>query len=154
MPDAPLWSDARIAALPSWSIIRASLVAAPRLAATLAPLGLTPTQFGVLVQLDNEPGLTQSALARRCLMSPQSMGELLPALETRGLVVRHARPGRGHPTPVHLTDAGREALTRATPAVEDADRAGSLGLDADERSTLTALLSRVTAALSDEVSGT
>jgi DNA-binding MarR family transcriptional regulator len=153
VPEAPLWSDARITALPSWSIIRASLVAAPRLAATLAPLGLTPTQFGVLVQLDNEPGLTQSALARRCLMSPQSMGELLPALESAGLVVRNARPGRGHPTPVHLTDAGRDVLARATPVVEEADRAEVLGLDAGELSTLTTLLSRVSAALSDQVSG-
>jgi DNA-binding MarR family transcriptional regulator len=72
MSQAPRWSEERIAALPSWAIIRASLLVAPRLAATLAPVGLSPTQFGVLVQLDHEPGLTQSALARRCLMSRQS----------------------------------------------------------------------------------
>jgi DNA-binding MarR family transcriptional regulator len=153
----PLWTDARISALPSWSIIRASLLVAPRLAATLAPVGLTPTQFGVLVQLDNEPGLTQSALARRCLMSPQSMGELLPALESSGHVVREAGPRRGRPTPVHLTEAGRAALVRATTLVEGADRPAALGLDPDELTTLTALLGRVTAAVAaagtDEVSG-
>ncbi|WP_018333811.1 MarR family winged helix-turn-helix transcriptional regulator [Actinomycetospora chiangmaiensis] len=140
MPE--LWSDERVAALPSWSVIRAHLLLAPRLARTLAPVGLSPTQFGVLVQLDNTPGATSSELARRCLMTPQSMSELLPGLETAGYLQRTAT-GRGRPAPVHLTDAGHEVLARATPLVEAADRAEALGLDPDELATLTTLLNRV-----------
>ena len=145
-----LWSDERVAALPSWSVIRTNLLLAPRLFRTLAPVGLSPTQFGVLVQLDNTPGATSSELARRCLMTPQSMSELLPGLETAGYVTR-TPAGRGRPAPVHLTDAGREVLARATPLVEQADRAENLGLEPDELATLTALLGRVAAAV--EVSG-
>nr|WP_246325932.1 MarR family transcriptional regulator [Actinomycetospora corticicola] len=117
---------------------------------TLAPVGLTPTQFGVLVQLDNTPGATSSELARRCLMTPQSMSELLPGLESAGYVER-AASGRGRPAPVHLTDSGRNVLARATPLVEEADRPEALGLDADELATLTGLLGRIARAV--EVSG-
>jgi DNA-binding MarR family transcriptional regulator len=137
-----LWTDERVAALPSWSVIRTHLLLAPRLARTLAPVGLSPTQFGVLVQLDNTPGATSSELARACLMTPQSMSELLPGLEAAGFVHR-AAAGRGRPAPVRLTGAGRDVLARATPLVEDADRPEALGLQPDELATLTALLNRV-----------
>jgi DNA-binding MarR family transcriptional regulator len=137
-----LWTDERVAALPSWSVIRTHLLLAPRLARTLAPLGLSPTQFGVLVQLDNTPGATSSELARACLMTPQSMSELLPGLEAAGHVRRDAT-GRGRPAPVHLTDAGREVLARATPLVEAADGPAALGLTTEELTTLTTLLHRV-----------
>ncbi|MCD2190442.1 MarR family winged helix-turn-helix transcriptional regulator [Actinomycetospora soli] len=146
MPE--LWSDERVAALPSWSVIRTHLLLAPRLARTLAAVGLSPTQFGVLVQLDNTPGATSSDLARACLMTPQSMSELLPGLEAAGYVER-TPAGRGRPAPVHLTAGGHDALARATPLVEDADRPEALGLDADELATLTTLLNRV----ADQVSG-
>ncbi|WP_433798889.1 MarR family winged helix-turn-helix transcriptional regulator [Actinomycetospora sp. CA-084318] len=145
MPE--LWTDERVAALPSWSVIRTHLILAPRLARTLAPVGLSPTQFGVLVQLDNTPGATSSELARACLMTPQSMSELLPGLEAAGYVER-AATGRGRPAPVHLTEAGHDVLARATPLVEHADRPEALGLDAEELAALTALLNRIAAQVS------
>ncbi|MDL5158605.1 MarR family winged helix-turn-helix transcriptional regulator [Actinomycetospora termitidis] len=142
-PVAPVWTDDRITDLTAWMLIRASLVFAPRLAHALAPTGLTPTQFGVLVQLENSPGIAQAALARRCLMTPQSMGEVLPALVDSGLVVRGTRSGRGHPIPVHITDAGRDLLLAATPAVEAANTSEALGLDPEERETLNRLLQKL-----------
>lgn len=142
-PPDPVWTDERITDLTAWMLIRASLVFAPRLAHALAPTGLTPTQFGVLVQLDNSPGIAQAALARRCLMTPQSMGEVLPALVEAGLVVRGTRSGRGHPIPVFITDPGRELLATATPAVEAANTPEALGLTPAERTTLNALLNKL-----------
>ena len=82
------------------------------------------------------------------------MGELLPALEASGHVAREAGPRRGRPTPVHLTGTGRAALARATTLVESADRPDAFGLDPDELAMLTALLARLTATVTDEVSGT
>lgn len=142
-PVAPVWTDERITDLTAWMLIRASLVFAPRLGQALAPTGLTPTQFGVLVQLDNSPGIAQAALARRCLMTPQSMGEVLPALVEAGWVVRGTRTGRGHPIPVYITDAGRDLLLAATPAVEASNTPEALGLEPTERETLNALLHKV-----------
>jgi len=44
---------------------------------------LTPTQFGVLAQLSIHPGLIQSELARRNLVRPQSVDELIRSLIDR-----------------------------------------------------------------------
>ena len=140
---APLWSTERVDALTSWTLIRAYLVKVPQFVQALQEVGLTPTQFGVLVQLDNTPGLSQAGLARRALMTPQSMGELLVSLERLGLVSRGPRPGRGHPIPVTLTGAGREALTRASPLVDAIDTAAAFGLTPAEKDTLNTLLHKV-----------
>ena len=140
--DEPIWSDERIAGIVGWTIIQAYLAFLPRLAAAVEPAGISPTQFGVLVQVDNRPGISQGELARRCWMTPQSMGQLLPALEERGLLRRGERRGRGHPIPVRLTDQGRAALRRVTPAVVRANSAAAMHLDDDEHAQLNALLRR------------
>jgi DNA-binding MarR family transcriptional regulator len=147
-PSAPAdiditWTDERIAAIVGWTLVRAYWAFVPRLAEALGPAGVSPTHFGVLVQLDNSPGSSQAALARRCSMTPQSMGELLPALEADGLVVRGRARGRGHPIPVYLTPAGTATLRRATPAVVELNSPEALGLDPDEQATLNRLLMKI-----------
>ncbi len=55
----------------------------------------------MLVQLDNSPGLSQAELARRSLLTPQSMGEVLVPPERAG-----CWPPTGVPIwlPVHAVD--------------------------------------------------
>jgi DNA-binding MarR family transcriptional regulator len=139
----PLWPTDRVDRLASWTLIRAYLVRVPLFVRALQPAGLTPTQFGVLVQLDNEPGLSQGQLARRALMTPQSMGELLVSLERLGYVTRGERAGRGHAVPVSLTPAGAAALAEATPLAEAANTAEAFGLTEEELATLNGLLHKV-----------
>src|SRR5215207_7711686 len=91
------WNAGLIDGLTSWTLTRAYRTRVPRIVQTLQAVDLTPTQFGVLVQLDSSPGLSQAELGRRLLMTPQSMGELLVSLERLGHVVRGPRPGPGHP---------------------------------------------------------
>ncbi len=105
-----------------------------------AEVGLGPTQFGVLAALATDPALGQGELARRNLVSPQSIGELIVSLENRGLVRRPAGTGRGRRRPVHLTDAGRDTLRRVAPAVRAINAPESLGLDAAEAVELNRLL--------------
>lgn len=149
-PDAPVWPDERIADLAGWTLVRTFLRFVPLFADALAPLGLSPTQFGVLVAVDNAPGIAQGSLARRCQMTPQSMGELLPGLEQAGWLVRGVARGRGHPIPVRITPAGRALLLEATPRVERVNAAPALGLDEGERRTLNALLTKMGDALDAE----
>ena len=142
-PAEPLWGSRRIDGLVSWTLIRAYLIRVPAFVRALRPAGLTPTQFGVLVQLDSTPDVSQRQLARRALMTPQSMGELLVSLERLGLVERGTRAGRGHAVPVHLTPAGAAALALATPLADQANTAASFGLTDEELATLNALLHKV-----------
>ena len=143
LPPAPLWDTERIDGLIGWTLIRAHLVRVPHFFHALQEVDLTPTQFGVLVQLDNSPGLSQAELARRCLMTPQSMGEVLVPLERTGYVQRGSTPGRGRPIPVSLTDQGRDALARATPLAVEINTPEAFGLTAVESHILNTLLHKV-----------
>lgn len=104
-------------AVAAWTVIRAGRELARRLATELAPMELTPVEFGVLVQLATAEELSQAELARAVGVRPQSMTALVGALGARGLLVRGAEPGRGRLSRLTLTPAGRELLSRAFPVV-------------------------------------
>lgn len=129
-----------IAALPAWTLVQAYHGIARRFGAAFAEAGLGPTQFGVLASLAADPGLGQGELARRSLVTAQSIGELIASLEARGFVERPPHPGRGRRRPVRLTDAGRHALERATPAVLAVNAPEALGLTGAEAIELNRLL--------------
>lgn len=112
-----------------------------------AAVDLTPTQFAILMHLDDDEGLTQAQLARRVLVRPQSMGALVTTLLTQGLVVRDGPGGRGRRSGVSLTDAGREALQRAWPAVRALNTPDALGLTPAQAAMLDESLIHVRTAL-------
>ncbi|WP_295661206.1 MarR family winged helix-turn-helix transcriptional regulator [uncultured Nocardioides sp.] len=126
-----------------WTLVRAYHRVAPLLRAVLGQAGLSPHQFGVLVQLSVEPDISQAALARRILITPQSMGAVLRQMEAAGLVSLSPSAGRGVPRPARLTDDGRRVLARTYPRVRELNAPESLGLTAEEARTLNRLLHRV-----------
>jgi DNA-binding MarR family transcriptional regulator len=144
----PGWSGGDPGAVTGWTLVRTHHVVARRFTETLARAGLTPTQFGVLVQVVSDPGLSQAELARRVLVTPQSVGELLTSLERLGHITRRRGP-RGTASVVRVTDSGRSALDRATPLVQAMNNPQALGLTPDEDTTLNALLHKVLAAMND-----
>ena len=144
-PDASGWSGGDPGAVTGWTLVRAHHQMARLFTETLAEVGLTPTQFGAMAHLATEPGLSQAEIARRVLITPQSIGELLASLERLGAVTRTpGRPGRAKT--VTLTATGRAALDRATVLVRELNAPESLGLTAEENTTLNALLHKVLAA--------
>ena len=77
--------------------------------------GLSVNQYTTLSVLDRRSGLSNAQLARRSLVSPQSMNEVLLTLEERGLVRRRAHPDHGRILQARLTAKGRRSLAAATP---------------------------------------
>ncbi|GAA4265310.1 MarR family winged helix-turn-helix transcriptional regulator [Frondihabitans peucedani] len=106
-----------IDAIAAWTVIRAARELARRLADSLEPLGLTPVEFGVLVQLAAADGLSQADLARAVGVRPQSMTGLVGGLDARALLTRGADRGRGRHSRIHLTDDGLALLAEAYPVV-------------------------------------
>ncbi|SIR75904.1 MarR family winged helix-turn-helix transcriptional regulator [Williamsia sterculiae] len=137
------WTDADIAALPAWTLVQAYHPVARRFHEIFAAEQLTPVQFGVLVQLSANPGVSQADLARTILVRQQSMAELLSALTERGLLTRDIENRHGRSVPLHLTAEGRQALQRAGAAVVDFNTTDRLGLTESEASTLNTLLHKV-----------
>jgi DNA-binding MarR family transcriptional regulator len=144
----PGWSGGDPGKVTGWTLVRTHHAVARRFTETLARAGLTPTQFGVLVEVIGGTTPSQAELARRVLVTPQSVGELLTSLERLGYITRLRGP-KGKASLVQVTDAGRAALDRATPLIQAMNSPRALGLTPQEDTTLNALLHKVLAAMSE-----
>jgi DNA-binding MarR family transcriptional regulator len=70
------------------------------------------SETAALARLDREGPTTSSALAKLEQITPQSMGVILSALESRGLIARRADPNDGRRIVMSLTRAGRDCVLR------------------------------------------
>jgi DNA-binding MarR family transcriptional regulator len=86
--------------------------------ARLGGLELSVQQYTALSVLCARPGLSNAQLARRSLIAPQSMLEVLAKLEARGLIRRNVDPEHGRILRAELTQKGRRLLAQADPAIE------------------------------------
>jgi DNA-binding MarR family transcriptional regulator len=108
--------------------------------------GLSVNQYTTLSVLDHRSGLSNAQLARRALVSPQSMNEVLLALERRGLVRRQAHPDHGRILQTRLTAKGRRVLAACDEGVTEVESTMLCNLSPSEQAALRhALLSGVRA---------
>jgi DNA-binding MarR family transcriptional regulator len=84
----------------------------------VAPYGLTTLQFTTLSVLSRHGApLSTSQLARRAFMTPQSMSEVIHALERKGLIKRDPHPNHRRTLPATLTAKGRRVLASCEESV-------------------------------------
>lgn len=112
--------------------------------------GLSVPEFTALSVLRARSGLSNAQLARRSLVTPQAMNQVLASLEDKGLVSRPQTPqtpnprsrGGGHhrARAATLTPAGRQAVRRAERAVDEVEALAFADLGAEERAALAGLL--------------
>ena len=131
----------------SYVIARLDRVLRRRLSAAVEPAGLTLPAYTALSVLRAQDGLSNAQLARRSLVTPQSMSEVLTLLVDQGYVRRRAEPGHGRIIRTELTKAGSRALERCDRAVDDVEQEMLGDLDADEVTTLRGVLIRCGRAL-------
>jgi DNA-binding MarR family transcriptional regulator len=107
----------------------------------LRPFGLTTLQYTTLSVLGarGQP-LSNAQLARRAYMTPQSMIEVIDALERKGLIRRGPHPNHRRVYPATLTAKGRRVLAACDVAVEEMEEEMLAELDTEERETLLASL--------------
>jgi DNA-binding MarR family transcriptional regulator len=84
----------------------------------LEPFGLSVPEYTTLSILHTVPGLSNAQLARRALITPPAMLEVLAMLERRDLVVRHADPEHGRIRRADLTDEGARTLRASARVIE------------------------------------
>ena len=90
-----------------------------RLLEILAPLELSIPQFTTLSVLKRRPGLSNAQLARRALILPQSMIQVIAALEQRLLVQRAPDPSHNRILQTRLTASGLALVERAEAATRE-----------------------------------
>ena len=112
------------------------------------PHGLTTLQYTTLSVLGarGQP-LSNAQLARRAYMTPQSMIEVIDALERKGLIRRDPHPSHRRVFPATMTAKGRRVLTACDAAVEEMEEEMLAGLSSEDRESLVAWLKRCVRAL-------
>lgn len=88
--------------------------------AALRPFELTTRQYWVLVQLDLEPELTSTELARQLDVSRQSLHEMIGSLERTGYLIR-APGATGRTRRLALTPLAVRNLPRLRRTLADAE---------------------------------
>jgi DNA-binding MarR family transcriptional regulator len=109
----------------------------------LEPLGLTPGQFAVLLELDTTDGLTQADLSVRLRVEQPSMAQTVARLRRNGFVQRSTHEGDRRATRLWLTDKARDALPPAVEAATRANERALRALDPEQAAALLAALQRL-----------
>ena len=81
-----------------------------------AGIDLTSEQWGVLVLLWNEGGVTQEELARHCCVDKSSMSRVLALMESKNLILRRVDPADGRRKIIRPSDKA-QALQRQSQRV-------------------------------------
>jgi DNA-binding MarR family transcriptional regulator len=110
---------------------------------SLAEHSVSPPQFGALVLIEANPGVSQSAVAAALRFDRSTLVQIIDRLEERGLVTREAsaRDRRSHA--LMLTDAGAETLQALKRAVQRHEDHMTHDLSADEKALLMDMLGRI-----------
>jgi DNA-binding MarR family transcriptional regulator len=104
----------------------------------LEPFGLTWPQYTALSVLARTSDLSNAQLARRTYVAPQSMLEVISALERAGYVER--APSRAHRRVLEtrMTSSGRAELSACDRAIDEMERDMLTGVPEERRPGLVA----------------
>lgn len=112
-------------------------------------IGLYRGQAILLIHLSREDGQTHSALAERLEITPAAVTKVIKRLEKLNYLERRADPADDRISRVFLKEEGRAVIHRIHEAFAQIDACVLGGFTPEEEATLTQLLRRVSANLSD-----
>ena len=145
--------SARVAPRISYVIGRLDRALRREIGALVARHGLTVPQYTALSILRDRAGLSNAQLARRSLVTPQSMNAVIAALEREGLVARSPAANHGRVLETEVTDAGLVVLAHCDEAVNEMESRMLADLDDEARdellTALTGCVHRLGAGLPD-----
>jgi DNA-binding MarR family transcriptional regulator len=126
-----------------YNLRRAQVAVFQNFAAVVGASELTPGQFGVLVVIDANPGLSQTQLGNALGIDRSTVVAVIDRLESRGLVARQPAPNDRRSHALYLSDSGNATLRRLTERVRAHEREIARDLSAEEQGRLIELLRRV-----------
>jgi MarR family transcriptional regulator, organic hydroperoxide resistance regulator len=108
--------------------------------AELAPLGVTPGQYGVLRCLWDENAQTAKKLADRLALDGSTITGILDRMEQKGLIEKQTDPRDRRAMQVMLTAKGKKLQKPVSEAIETANRKALDRLDGQEAQFLKGVL--------------
>lgn len=124
----------------SYVIGRLDHVLRRRISEIVEQHGLTVSQYTALSVLRARPGLSNAQLARRTLITPQSMNEVLAQLDSQKLVRRTPDPGHARAITTNLTARGEHVLAACDNEVDALEQDLLAGLHVSEVEQLQEML--------------
>ena len=110
---------------------------------------ITPVQYAAMVRISMHPGIDQITLAGLIAYDRTTIAGVVDRLVQKGFLSRQVSEKDKRARVLHMTDEGRAALEKLTPAVEEAQKVMLSGLDGDEASEFMRLLRKTTESLND-----
>lgn len=122
------------------------------LAARLLDHGFYAGQDQIMLSLNHEDGQTPGQLASRLGVRPPTITKTINRLQVQGFLDKRASETDARQAHIFLTESGREAIRDIEKSVRKTEKQAMKGLDKKEQKTLSKLLWRVEANLSEHVS--
>jgi DNA-binding MarR family transcriptional regulator len=111
--------------------------------ASFRDLDVTAPQFGTLLLIEANPGVSQSSVADALRFDRSTLVQIIDRLEGRGLVVRQMSPSDRRSNALRLTLTGTEVLAELKERAFEHEEIMARHLSAEERKTLIRLLERI-----------
>ena len=126
-----------------YNLRRAQVAVFQSFQAAVSPHDITPGQYGVLVMIKENEGLSQSDLGTAVGIDRSTMVAVIDRLESRGLVVRAPSPNDRRSYALRLSPEGEKLMDELTPRIQEHDQAMVGGLSAEEQAQLKDFLRRI-----------
>jgi MarR family transcriptional regulator, transcriptional regulator for hemolysin len=112
--------------------------------------GMTRAQWGILIWLERQPGISQKELSELLEVEPITVARLIDRLESRGMVERRPDPRDRRIWRLHLQPAARPVLREIARQRAEMSRMVTAGIDDETIDTLTGTLLRMKLVLIQE----
>lgn len=116
----------------------------------IAPLGIVPGQFPILLALWERDGVTQKALLEMINVEQATMANTLNRMERDGLVVREAHPEDARARNIYLTERAKALKEDAYAIASGINQAALMRLNDDEQSAFLGFLRKIVETMKDE----
>jgi DNA-binding MarR family transcriptional regulator len=137
----------------SYMLGRLNVALGHALATRLDPLGVTRAEYGALAALRMKSGLSNAQLARRVLITPQSMSEVVATLERKGLIRRWNDPDHARILRAELTEDAWSVLHACDAATLELETQMQEAMTPEDREILLASVTECVRALGAWVDG-
>ena len=130
-------------------IKRVETIIKNKLEEALRDFGITPAQYTTMSLLKTNIECSSAALARRTVISAQSMSEMIATLERKELIARHEKPSNRRVLQIGLTPSGQEILSHCEKQVDMLEQALFKSFAPDDIVSLRRLLKLIIADAKD-----
>ena len=122
---------------------RAEMAVFSRFQDIVADYGITPSEFGIMLLIYENEGLSQSDLSKAIRADRSTVVALIDRFEERELVVRNPSPFDRRSHALRLTARGRKTIKALIPRVHEHEMVIASKLNRDEQAQLIELLNRI-----------